>query len=184
MALFIGRRLGEISYFLIAKNRRKVYANLKIAFGKTKTPSEIRMIVRDFYYAFGQNIVELSRLPLIAKEGYQKYVDIEGREHVDAAMKGGKGVIFLSVHSGNWELSNLVGSMIGYPYNMVANYLAHVNKVADYLDSIRQCAGCKIINPGLGGREIIRRLKEQGYQFVTIPELLYLNRPEETAPTP
>ena len=159
-ALFVGRRLGELSYFFVSKNRRKVYANLKIAFGRTKTPSEIREIVRDFYQAFGQDIVELSRLPLIAIEGYEKYVDVDGREHVDRAMKMGKGLIFLSIHSGNWELSSLVGSLAGYPYNMVANYLSHVNKVADYLDSLRQSAGCKIINPGIGGREIIRRLKK------------------------
>jgi Kdo2-lipid IVA lauroyltransferase/acyltransferase len=165
-ALFVGRRLGELSYFFIAKNRRKVYANLKIAFGKTKTPSEIREIARNFYHSFGQDVVELSRLPLIAKQGYEKYVDVEGRESVDQAMKGGKGLILLSVHSGNWELSNLVGSMIGYPYNMVANYLAHVNRVADYLDSLRQSAGCKIINPGIGGREIIRRLKKN--EIVTL----------------
>jgi KDO2-lipid IV(A) lauroyltransferase len=165
-ALFVGRRLGEISYFFVSKNRRRVYANLKIAFGRTKTPGQIREIVRGFYHAFGQDIVELSRIPLIAKEGYGKYVDVDGREHVDQAMKMGKGLIFLSIHSGNWELSNLVGSMAGYPYNMVANYLSHVNKVADYLDSLRQSAGCRIINPGIGGREIIRRLRKN--EIVTL----------------
>ncbi len=165
-SLWVGRRLGEAVSFLGTKNRRKVRNNIKIAFGSRKSSREMERIAKGFYHLYGQNIVELAQLPLIAKRGFEKYVEVEGREHVDAAMKKGKGLIFLSMHCGNWELSNVVGSMTGYPYSMVANYLEQINKVADYLDSLRQSAGCNIINPGVAGREIIKRLKKN--EIVTL----------------
>ncbi|MBF0122317.1 MAG: mitochondrial fission ELM1 family protein [Candidatus Omnitrophica bacterium] len=164
--LWVGRRIGEAVCFLGAKNARKTRNNIKVAFGSRKSRREIDQIIRGFYHLYGQNIVELAQLPLIAKRGFEKYVEVEGREHVAAAMKKGKGLIFLSMHSGNWELSNIVGSMSGYPYSMVANYLEQIDKIADYLDSLRQSAGCNIINPGVAGREIIKRLKKN--EIVTL----------------
>ncbi|MBF0619802.1 MAG: mitochondrial fission ELM1 family protein [Candidatus Omnitrophica bacterium] len=166
VALFIGRRLGDLAYWASIKSRRTVMLNLRIAFSAEKTAAELRKIARDFYRAYGMNFVEVGRLPLIARQGYGKMVVVEGREHLDAAMSRGKGAIFLSMHSGNWELSNLVGSMSGYRYNMVANDLQHINKVADFLDDLRKSAGCRIINPGIGGREIIRCLKNN--EIVTL----------------
>jgi KDO2-lipid IV(A) lauroyltransferase len=165
-ALWIGRRMGEMSFWLNPKSRRKAYQNLRIAFGTLKSDVEMDRIIWEMHRAFGQNAVEVARLTRIARDGIGAYVSVEGREHVDAAMAKGRGLIFLSIHSGNWELSNMAGSLAGYPYNMVANYLEHVNKVADLLDSWRKSGGCRIINPGIGGREIIKALKRN--EIVTL----------------
>jgi mitochondrial fission protein ELM1 len=81
-------------------------------------------------------------------------------------MQKGRGVIFLSMHSGNWELSNLVGSMAGYPYNMVANDMSRLRQVGALINALRQSGGAKIINPGIGGRDIIRSLKQN--EIVTL----------------
>jgi KDO2-lipid IV(A) lauroyltransferase len=165
-ALFIGRRIGDVASFVGARPRQLAMAHLKVAFGKTRSYGELKIILRDFYYAYGQSFVEMGRLPLMVKRGYEGIVDLAGRDAVDEAMKKGHGCIFLSIHSGNWELSNVVGSMIGYPYNMVANDLNHINKVAEFLNDLRRSAGCRIINPGIGGREIIRSLKKN--EIVTL----------------
>ena len=116
VALFIGRRIGDAVRIFGARPRRLVMAHLKVAFGKTRSFDELKIILRDFYHAYGQSLVEMGRLPLIAKQGYKGVVDVVGKEAVDAAMKKGRGCIFLSIHSGNWEFSNVVGSMIGYPH--------------------------------------------------------------------
>ncbi len=166
LALWLGRRLGEAAYGLNPGGRRKVYQHLRIAFGQTRPARQIDQLVWDIHRSYGQNVVEIARLPLVARKGFQGIVDIEGREFVDALLAKGRGLIFLSIHSGNWELSNMVGSLVGYPYNMVANYLEHVNRVADLLDSWRMSGGCKIINPGIGGRDIIRALKRN--EIVTL----------------
>jgi KDO2-lipid IV(A) lauroyltransferase len=165
-ALFIGRRIGDIFRCVAARPRQLAMSHLRVAFGKTRSYAELKVILRDFYHAYGQSFVEMGRLPLMVRDGYQGIVDLAGRDAVDEVMKKGRGCIFLSIHSGNWELSNVVGSMIGYPYNMVANELMHINKVAEFLNDLRRSAGCRIINPGIGGREIIRSLKKN--EIVTL----------------
>ncbi|MEI8011300.1 MAG: ELM1/GtrOC1 family putative glycosyltransferase [Candidatus Omnitrophota bacterium] len=166
IALCLGRCIGDIACAASVRQRRLVMRHLKTAFGKTRTYAEICMIMREFYRCYGQSIIELARLPLIARHGFAACVDVQGREHVDAAIKKGKGCIFLSIHAGNWELSNMIGSMIGYPYNMVANDLNNINKVAEFINNLRRSAGCRIIHPGIGGREIIRRLQKN--EIVTL----------------
>ncbi|MBF0331106.1 MAG: mitochondrial fission ELM1 family protein [Candidatus Omnitrophica bacterium] len=165
-ALFLGRRMGELASMLGPRQRHYALEHLKIAFGKKRSYDEIKAILRKFYHSYGQSIVEIARLPLTARMGSDSIVEVTGRQYLDEAMKKGRGCIFLSIHSGNWELSNLVGSMSGYPYNMVANDLNHVNKVADFLNGLRRSAGCRIIHPGIGGREIIKRLKNN--EIVTL----------------
>ncbi len=165
-ALFIGRRIGDAFYFFGARSRQLVRCHLRVAFGRTRSYGELKVILRDFYHAYGQSLVEIGRLPLMPRQGYKGLVDISGREAVDETIKKGRGCIFLSIHSGNWELANVVGSMLGYPYNMVANDLNHINKVAVFLDGLRRSAGCRIIHPGIGGREIIRSLKKN--EIVTL----------------
>lgn len=166
LALAIGRALGYGVYLFHTKARRKVLSHLRIAFGGQWESKKIYNISKEFFTSFGQSIVEIARLPLIAKYGYQHIVELKGEEQVKEALKENKGCFFLSIHSGNWELANIVGSMLGFPYNMVANSQEHINKVADFLASLRQSAGCKIIYPGLGGRDIIKAIKRN--EIVTI----------------
>ena len=157
--LFLGRIIGFVIYVFGSKRRRIAYQNLRIAFGATKSDYEIRLILKKTYRHFGQNIAELLRLPVFAKEGIRKRVEVVGEQHFHEALSRKKGVILLSIHSGNWELSSLLGSMAGFPYSLIANPQSRNGLIDKLLTSYRQSAGCKIINPGEGTREIIRRLK-------------------------
>ncbi|MBL8014502.1 MAG: lysophospholipid acyltransferase family protein, partial [Candidatus Omnitrophica bacterium] len=160
VALGLGRLFGWVGYYLgPAKKRHTAYRNLRIAFGGIVSDKEIRGILRANYQRLGQNIIEVLRLPIYAREGVRKKVTVVGEENLNAALARNKGVIFLSMHSGNWELSSLVGSMRGHPYNLVANPLSTMGPIEKLFNEYRQFAGCKIVNPGFGMREVIRCLK-------------------------
>ena len=64
-ALWIGRVIGSLGYYVDRKHKSIAYSNLKIAFAKKKKPSEIRRIVKRIFQNYGQNLIELFRLPLI-----------------------------------------------------------------------------------------------------------------------
>jgi lauroyl/myristoyl acyltransferase/mitochondrial fission protein ELM1 len=160
IALSLGKLIGRLGYSLSSSKRKWIaYNNLRIAFCETKSDQEIRRILQQCYQHYGQSIIEFLRLPLLVKTGYEKTVSLEGKEHIDDAINRGRGVIFLAIHSGNWELSSIVGSMVGYPYNLIANPQKKDSKLDRLLNIYRASAGCKIILPGNGTREIIRRLK-------------------------
>ena len=108
LVLALGSLLGEMFYAFDLKHRTVAYSNIKTALGGTFSPCQIRRLTKKFYKAFGQNLFEIFRIPLIDKAYIRKYVTFEGLENVDAGFKKGKGVIFVAMHAGSWELSNII----------------------------------------------------------------------------
>ncbi len=157
LRFYQGRSLGLLGYYLLAKKRALVESNLKVAFGATKSPEEIRSLTKNVFMNFSCSVLDLLCLPKIKKAGFEK--TIQGRENIAQALSAGKGCIFLAVHSGSWELGSLVGSMCDYPYNIVANDQAKAPQLNELLNDYRRLAGAKVIPSGSATREIIRALQ-------------------------
>ncbi len=157
-SLFIGRRLGDLIYFFDARHRVIAYANIRKA-GITKGDcASCVKIIRKAYQAFGQNLIEISFIPRINKQYLEKYIHIENRDYIDAAFKRGKGVIFLAVHEGNWELSNIICANLGFPFVLFVRDqgFARLNAL---LNSYRLKQGAKLIRKQTGVRQLIEALK-------------------------
>jgi Kdo2-lipid IVA lauroyltransferase/acyltransferase len=155
-ALGLGRLMGRCAYYFDVKHKSIVQANLKIAFADTKSPREIRKISKDLFKNYGQNLIELFRLPLMTQKKFSQYVTIEGKEHVDAAVKKGKGVILLAMHFGSWEMASLTSAMMGYPYRMIVKPQKRFSRLDALLNSYRECSGSDVIEKGSGTREFIK----------------------------
>lgn len=158
VAFFIGKAIGLSMYHLHPRRKRIAYANLKAAFSKEKTPSELKRILRRTYQNYGQNIIEMLRMPRIDGEYLKKYVTIDRQDIIDAAHKRRKGAIYLTSHFGNWELSSLKSGEAGYPVHALVRPQKN-EKLNALLNSFRARQGCKVINRGMSTREIIRALR-------------------------
>src|SRR3989338_1604398 len=156
IALALGRLIGMLGYYLDQKHKSLAYANLKIAFAKTKKPSEIKRIVKKLFRNFGQNSIELLRLPHIARVGPEKYVGVEGMENMYEGLKKRKGVILLAMHFGSWELSSFIGRLLNIPYKVLAKPQEKFSKLDELLNSYRQC---DVISRGRGTREMVESLR-------------------------
>jgi len=159
VALGVGRFLGTLAYYFDVKHRTLVYTNLKIAFAQTRTPHQLRMISKKCFQSFGQNVIELLRLPLLNTRLFNEYVKIEGKEHVDQAVAQGKGVILLAMHSGSWELASLSSAMLGHPYKVIVKPQTRFKRLGELLNSYRECNGSVLVERGLGMRAFIQGLK-------------------------
>lgn len=159
VALLIARIFGRMAYFILSKKRRVIYANLKTVFCERKDPKELRRITKMVFINLTQSVVELLYLPKMKRMGFQNFVKVEGFEFVDKALEKGNGVIYLAVHSGNWELASVVGSE-KCPYNIVANIQEKAPQLNELLNDYRRIAGAKVIAPGSATRDIIRALKK------------------------
>ncbi len=159
VALGLGRLLGHLAYLFDIKHRILVYANLKIAFAKTKSPEEIRKIAKNLFTNYGQNLIELLRLPLLTPQVFSHYVTVEGKEYVEEALKQGKGVILLAMHFGSWELASIACTIFGRPYKVIVKPQKRFTRLDDLLNTYRAGWGSIIIERGLGTREFIKSLK-------------------------
>ena len=111
MGLWIGRCLGTIGYYFLSKKREVVYANLKTVFASELSPSQIRALTRDVFINFVQSFVEFLCLPRIKRLGFESLSICRIRKILIMLQSAGKGVIFLAIHSGSWELASVVGGV-------------------------------------------------------------------------
>lgn len=160
-ALGLGRLAGSVIYYLDFKRRHLAYTNLKIAFSKTKSPHELRKINKQSFQNFGQNFIELLRLPLMNDlPSVKKFVTIDGRENALNALKQGKGVILLANHFGNWELASKAGAaLFEHPYKVIVNRQKKFSRLNELLNSYRIYPGSGVIERGMATRQAIKSLR-------------------------
>ena len=132
-----------IGFCFIVKQRRLARESLEIAFGREKTASEIQSIIRRCFYNFGQGMMEMLYFMAHPKEIAQ-FVSVEGQEHLDQAVKQGRGVIAVTAHFGNFPLMMLYFAHQGYPTNAIIRPTRD-KKLEKYLFRKRHKHGIKTV---------------------------------------
>jgi Kdo2-lipid IVA lauroyltransferase/acyltransferase len=113
--------VGTAGVSLFPFHRRRVMGNLQLAFGGEKTSAEKHAIFRESTINFLKNSFEM--LYSANRNRQRELLDsirIKGREHLDCALKNGKGVIAVSGHFGNFGIVGLKLKDAGYGFHTVA----------------------------------------------------------------
>ncbi|MDP2946049.1 MAG: ELM1/GtrOC1 family putative glycosyltransferase, partial [bacterium] len=134
------------------------YANIKTAFGAKLSPQELSRLTKEFYKSFGQNLIEIFLIPLVDEAYINKYITLEGKEHIFEGFKKGKGVILLVVHAGSWEFSNVICANLGFAFNLFVRDQKYP-RLNRLLNLYRNQKGCKLIQRQNDTRQLIRALK-------------------------
>ena len=100
---------GKLIYRVLPLRRRVVMENLRRVYGDTLTDRRITEIAQAFYGHLVKFLGEFVRLAFMSDVKKEKFVRIEGIEHLAAAREQGKGVLLLAGHFGNWEVSTVAG---------------------------------------------------------------------------
>ena len=100
---------GKWFYHLVAYRRGVVLGNLHRVFGEVLPESEIIRIAQALYGHYVRFFFEIVKLPFMSAERKKKFIRFENVESPTEAHKKGKGLILLTGHFGNWEVSTIVG---------------------------------------------------------------------------
>ena len=160
LSLWLGRRLGSVVFIINKKRRLIAYANLKAAFGKEKTPRDLRRLVKSIYKNLLQTFIEVLNLTKVNKRYIEKYIEIANYERVKEAHASGRGTILLTGHFGNWELLSLVSALIGYPILVLARE-QKMKRLNELLNRLRESKGCRVIRKGISTKNILRALYDK-----------------------
>ncbi len=101
--LFIGRLVGRLIYLFSGRRKRIVDINLAHCFPE-KNRRERNRIKIDCYQNIGISLVEMAMCWWWRAEQLEAIVEIEGREHLDAALASGRGAILLTGHFSSLEI--------------------------------------------------------------------------------
>ena len=100
----LGAALGGLGYYLAPPYRRLVLHNLRIAFGREKTPAESRAIARRHFAMLGANLFCSLKLPRMSRADIESCVTVEGLEPLRTGVAEGRGFIMVLSHLGSWEM--------------------------------------------------------------------------------
>jgi Kdo2-lipid IVA lauroyltransferase/acyltransferase len=102
-ALRLGERIGALAYLLLRTPRRLTHEHLHLAFGDELTPAAREHLARASFVNVARSFCELAKIDEI-RSRMNEYVEVEGWEHLEAALAPGKGAVVITGHIGNWEL--------------------------------------------------------------------------------
>ena len=106
----MGRIMGTLAFILDWRHRRIVRRNL--AFAYPQWPEEkIRAVSKAIFKNAFITIIEIFQIHFSSREDVLKKVRFDGDQYLLEAVKGPKGVIVISAHLGNWEVSGLMSSI-------------------------------------------------------------------------
>jgi KDO2-lipid IV(A) lauroyltransferase len=145
------------AYYFDIKHKSRAYANLKMAFAHTRSPHAIKQITKQLFKNYGQNLIELFRMPLVTPEKFDRFVTVDGQEHVTDALQHGKGVIMVAMHFGSWELASLSCVRL-YPYKVLVKPQKRYSRLDHLLNSYRAGGESAVLTRGAGTRDIMRCL--------------------------
>lgn len=180
---WLGRNIGPM---LGITNRAR--RNLHLIYDRI-TPAKMEEIIKDMWDNHGRIVAELPHVPGLAKGKYKKYITFTGMEHINAARKNKKPIIFFSGHLANWEISSFTSLFINAPFNRV--YRRANNPYIDwYIKNVREkLAGQMIPKGSSGARMMMDIVKNNGDLAILIDQKLndgikvpFMGRPAMTAP--
>jgi KDO2-lipid IV(A) lauroyltransferase len=100
---------GRLLYHLLPYRRGVALENLRRVFGDVLPEKEIRRLAQAYYAHYIRFLLEFIRLPFMSADRRKAWIRVENVEVPLHAHKQGKGILLLTGHFGNFEVSSVVG---------------------------------------------------------------------------
>lgn len=158
VGLAVGRRIGDLLWWLLPGRRRVALDNLRRGLGTEQSSAALRRLGRRSFQHLGMNVVEGCRYFLRPTRVMISRVRVEGAERLKTAAAEGRGVLVLTAHYGNWELLAAAHGLTGLPLSIVIRPLDH--RLLDELASrFRRRSGAELIGKRRAVREMLGALR-------------------------
>jgi len=183
----VGAWLGRIGYLL---GIRSQVAETQIAFAfPAYSPAEVRDTARASYENLGRTSMEAALMERYTPDELVALFDqVDGWQHLEAARAGGRGVLLVTGHLGNWELGGSYFAARGIPMDAIARHMS--NRIFErYLTRVRQHFGIRVVYDEQAVRQTPRSIREnrvvgflsdQGVAGLASAYVPFFNRPAKT----
>ena len=112
---------GDWTYRSWPEKRSEIMRDLRQVLGDQLSPGEAERLARDLFRFHSCNVIDVMRLRGRARS-LAKLVEIRGREHLDAALAGGKGAILSGAHCGSHISAFSLLHAGGYPLTTIGRW--------------------------------------------------------------
>lgn len=158
VSTWIARRAGDVMYFALPQRRRVAFSNISIAFRDTKTDREKKKIAKEAFRNLITSFMEFFRLPKLLRENVKR-VSYKGDEHIDNALKKGKGFILAISHLGPWEYIGIFSYFKQYDAAIVGRALRNPY-LYKWIRSLREKVKLEYIDKDVSLKRVLTKIKE------------------------
>lgn len=160
LARATGAAIARLAYFLRPPLRRAAMINLRLAFPDW-SDAQRHKVIRSLVRHMGWMAAEFSQFPKYSRENIERIVLLDGFENFHTARRRGKGVLFLTGHTGAWELAPFAQALYGDPLHFLVRPLD--NQRVDRLVNAYRCAcGNQPIDKNNSARALLKILRQGG----------------------
>ena len=145
-----------LDYVSSPRKRRNVRSNL-VGVGTAAGPSAVFSVFRHH----AANMTEIFAASRWDAETIRKRIPNTDTGIIEEALRKNRGVILVTVHTGNWELAALYLSQAGYRMHVVAG--VQMNRIlTNAVKDAKQRLGIEVINPDRSYRKLFKALDGNG----------------------
>lgn len=116
---FLGAVGGRVLY-LISREKRTIMAEEFRMIFPDKNIAEIKKIVKYSFMNYCISEMEVLLYPVMDSKFIEKILTIEGNEHLDRSLAGGKGVLLFQAHFGAFQMTMPAIGYSGYTMNQIS----------------------------------------------------------------
>jgi lauroyl/myristoyl acyltransferase len=156
---FVAVLLSDLAWAVLRTQRENAIDNMAQVLGQHRADPVVRQKAREAFRNYARYVADFLRLPYMDGEELDARLRFTGWEHIDRALEGGKGVIFISAHVGNWDLAAAVLARKGYPVNVVAESF-QPPKLNAVVQGHRERHGTKVIPLESSARRVLGVLRK------------------------
>lgn len=142
---------------LVPRLARVARRNLSFALPQ-RSAREREAILRGVYRSVGRAVLTFARFPHLSRDNLHQLIRYEGLEHFQTARECGRGVLVLTAHLGNWELSALAHGLYGRPMHILVRPLDNPRLDA-LVTRYRTLSGNRVIEKTDSARRIFEALR-------------------------
>ena len=123
LALWMGRRMGDLGFYIIRFRRSVVLGNLRHVFGDSLDERELLSLARRSYQQTLMTQVELFRSCLARPETFDYPIEFENLDQFRALQEQGRPLILCLAHSGNFYLTGFAAGQRGFRFTTLVKRL-------------------------------------------------------------
>jgi KDO2-lipid IV(A) lauroyltransferase len=149
--------LAGLSYWLWPRLRRVGLFNLRLVFPDWPERQR-RQVLFGLFQNLGRMFADFTQFPRLNRANIDRLIIYDGFENYARAQSRGKGVLFLTAHFGNWELSSFAHGLYGHPCNFVVRELDNP-LIGALIERYRSGSGGRPIEKTRFGSQVLRAFK-------------------------
>ena len=146
---------GTAWFWLSTSQRRAALDNYAAVLGRDPSDPLVARVAKRAFQNYGRMLTDFVLMGSLTPNDLIERTTVDGREHLDAALAGGRGVIMAVPHMGSWDVAGSFAAALGYQISAVAERFP--GSLNEAVVQTRQRFGLSVI---MLGRAAVRALTE------------------------